>query len=282
MSGNRHFSTALPAPAAPSSTPTAGTTRDVIQQPADWRNVPFLLTDTAGMFGQSEDPLQKQVLEHGWRALEHAVVVRVCRRRPRGAGARRSRDRGGDPREGQTGHRRHQQGRRQTREGRRARLLRARVRAGHGDFGGARPGHRRSARRSDRAAAGEQIRRAEGRRARAANCDRGPPECGEVVARQSHPARRAHARQRSRRHDTRLRRHQVPLASAPVPHRRHRRHSQTRPRGALGSGRVGQRAAGQTCDCRCRSHRAGDRRDARARPIRTAPSRAKPSARGAA
>ena len=31
--------------------PTAGTTRDVIQQPADWRNVPFLLTDTAGMFG---------------------------------------------------------------------------------------------------------------------------------------------------------------------------------------------------------------------------------------
>ena len=54
--------------------PTAGTTRDVIQQPADWRNVPFLLTDTAGMFGQSEDPLQKQVLEHGWRALENAAL----------------------------------------------------------------------------------------------------------------------------------------------------------------------------------------------------------------
>jgi len=54
--------------------PTAGTTRDVIQQPADWRNVPFLLTDTAGMFGSSEDPLQKQVLEHGWRALEHASL----------------------------------------------------------------------------------------------------------------------------------------------------------------------------------------------------------------
>ena len=54
--------------------PTAGTTRDVIQQPADWRNVPFLLTDTAGMFGRSEDPLQKQVLEHGWRALEHASL----------------------------------------------------------------------------------------------------------------------------------------------------------------------------------------------------------------
>ncbi len=46
----------------------------MIQQPAGWRNVLFLLTDTAGMFGQSEDPLQKQVLEHGWRALENAAV----------------------------------------------------------------------------------------------------------------------------------------------------------------------------------------------------------------
>ena len=53
---------------------TAGTTRDVIEQPADWQNVPFLLTDTAGMFGQSEDPLQKLVLEHGWRALENATL----------------------------------------------------------------------------------------------------------------------------------------------------------------------------------------------------------------
>jgi GTP-binding protein len=54
--------------------PTAGTTRDVIQQPANWRNVSFLLTDTAGMFGKSEDPLQALVLEHGWRALENATV----------------------------------------------------------------------------------------------------------------------------------------------------------------------------------------------------------------
>jgi len=53
---------------------TAGTTRDVIDQPANWRNVSFLLTDTAGMFGKSEDPLQKLVLEHGWRALENAAV----------------------------------------------------------------------------------------------------------------------------------------------------------------------------------------------------------------
>ena len=34
----------------------------------------FCSTDTAGMFGQSEDPLQKLVREHGWRALENASV----------------------------------------------------------------------------------------------------------------------------------------------------------------------------------------------------------------
>ena len=52
----------------------AGTTRDQIEQPANWRNVPFSLTDTAGMFGQSEDPLQALVLEHGHRALATADV----------------------------------------------------------------------------------------------------------------------------------------------------------------------------------------------------------------
>jgi GTPase len=52
--------------------PTAGTTRDVIQQPADWRSVQFLLTDTAGMFGQSEDPLQNVVHEHGRKAVSGA------------------------------------------------------------------------------------------------------------------------------------------------------------------------------------------------------------------
>ena len=54
--------------------PTAGTTRDVINERADWRTVPFLLTDTAGMFGRSEDPLQAHVLEHGKRALEKASL----------------------------------------------------------------------------------------------------------------------------------------------------------------------------------------------------------------
>ncbi len=54
--------------------PTAGTTRDVIQQPANWRTVPFLLTDTAGMFGQSEDPLQQIVHDHGRKAVSNADV----------------------------------------------------------------------------------------------------------------------------------------------------------------------------------------------------------------
>ena len=52
--------------------PTAGTTRDLIQKPVSWRTVPFLLTDTAGMFGQSEDPLQELVVEHGRRAVAAA------------------------------------------------------------------------------------------------------------------------------------------------------------------------------------------------------------------
>jgi GTP-binding protein len=54
--------------------PMAGTTRDLIQQPASWQNASFLLADTAGMFGQSEDPLQALVVEHGKRAFEAADV----------------------------------------------------------------------------------------------------------------------------------------------------------------------------------------------------------------
>jgi GTP-binding protein len=44
----------------------------LIQKPVSWRTVPFLLTDTAGMFGQSEDPLQKLVVEHGRMAVAAA------------------------------------------------------------------------------------------------------------------------------------------------------------------------------------------------------------------
>ncbi len=56
-------------------TPIAGTTRDVIDQPADWQNTPFTLIDTGGMFGASADPLHELVIVQGRRALETADVV---------------------------------------------------------------------------------------------------------------------------------------------------------------------------------------------------------------
>ncbi len=56
-------------------TPIAGTTRDVISQPAEWQGVTFTLVDTGGMFGASEDPLHELVVVAGQRALESADVV---------------------------------------------------------------------------------------------------------------------------------------------------------------------------------------------------------------
>ncbi|MGH9148238.1 MAG: ribosome biogenesis GTPase Der, partial [Vicinamibacterales bacterium] len=55
--------------------PVAGTTRDVIQQPAIWQGVTFTLTDTGGMFGASDDPLRELVLEHGRQALRIADLI---------------------------------------------------------------------------------------------------------------------------------------------------------------------------------------------------------------
>src|SRR6266480_4144431 len=56
-------------------TAIAGTTRDVISQPAEWQGVTFTLVDTGGMFGASEDPLHELVVVAGRRALETAEVV---------------------------------------------------------------------------------------------------------------------------------------------------------------------------------------------------------------
>ena len=56
-------------------TAIAGTTRDVIAQPAEWLGSTFTLVDTGGMFGASEDPLHELVLVHGRRALESADLV---------------------------------------------------------------------------------------------------------------------------------------------------------------------------------------------------------------
>jgi GTP-binding protein len=56
-------------------TPIAGTTRDVIAQPAEWRGATFTLVDTGGLFGASEDPLHELVVAHGRKALERADLV---------------------------------------------------------------------------------------------------------------------------------------------------------------------------------------------------------------
>jgi GTP-binding protein len=55
--------------------PIAGTTRDVNSHKAEWAGLRFTLTDTGGMFGASEDPLQHMVSERGRKALEEASVV---------------------------------------------------------------------------------------------------------------------------------------------------------------------------------------------------------------
>ena len=56
-------------------TAIAGTTRDVIAQPAEWRNAAFTLIDTGGMFGASRDPLHELVFQHGSRAVGSADVI---------------------------------------------------------------------------------------------------------------------------------------------------------------------------------------------------------------
>lgn len=52
-----------------------GTTRDVITHPVTWGGDQFLLTDTGGLFGASEDPLHHLVIAHGSRALKNADLI---------------------------------------------------------------------------------------------------------------------------------------------------------------------------------------------------------------
>jgi GTPase len=56
-------------------TPIAGTTRDVIAEPAEWQDRQFRLVDTGGMFGASTDPLHELVLIQGQKAIETADVI---------------------------------------------------------------------------------------------------------------------------------------------------------------------------------------------------------------
>jgi GTP-binding protein len=55
--------------------PVPGTTRDAIGQPAVWRGAGFLVKDTGGMFGASEDPLHELVVAQGRKALDGADLV---------------------------------------------------------------------------------------------------------------------------------------------------------------------------------------------------------------
>jgi GTPase len=55
--------------------PVAGTTRDVIAQPAEWGGVHFELVDTGGMFGASQDPLHALVHARGQEAIAKANLL---------------------------------------------------------------------------------------------------------------------------------------------------------------------------------------------------------------
>jgi len=54
--------------------PVAGTTRDVLEGAAAWKDRPFTLVDTGGLFGATTDPLHALVVEHGLKALATADV----------------------------------------------------------------------------------------------------------------------------------------------------------------------------------------------------------------
>jgi GTPase len=56
-------------------TPIAGTTRDVIEQAANWRGTDFTLLDTGGMFGATDDPLLPLVVEKGRQAIGQADLL---------------------------------------------------------------------------------------------------------------------------------------------------------------------------------------------------------------
>ncbi|HEY7473659.1 MAG TPA: ribosome biogenesis GTPase Der [Vicinamibacterales bacterium] len=55
--------------------PVAGTTRDAVLAPAEWRDRKFALVDTGGLFGATTDPLHELVSEQGHKALESADVI---------------------------------------------------------------------------------------------------------------------------------------------------------------------------------------------------------------
>src|SRR5437660_861312 len=55
--------------------PVAGTTRDSLARPAMWQGAAFELSDTGGLYGASEDPLQELVVRQGQRAIGSADLL---------------------------------------------------------------------------------------------------------------------------------------------------------------------------------------------------------------
>ena len=55
--------------------PIAGTTRDALARPVDWRGIASSSSDTGGLFGASEDPLHELVVQRGQRALADADLL---------------------------------------------------------------------------------------------------------------------------------------------------------------------------------------------------------------
>lgn len=55
--------------------PVAGTTRDMIAEPGEWRGREFMVVDTGGMFGATTDPLHELVVHHGRKAIESANLI---------------------------------------------------------------------------------------------------------------------------------------------------------------------------------------------------------------
>jgi GTPase len=56
-------------------TPIAGTTRDTIAHPVPAADGGFVVIDTGGLYGSSQDPLHALVVEAGHRALQTADLV---------------------------------------------------------------------------------------------------------------------------------------------------------------------------------------------------------------
>jgi len=55
--------------------PIAGTTRDSLARPGEWRGISFQLMDSGGLFGASEDPLHELVVVQGQRAVAGADLI---------------------------------------------------------------------------------------------------------------------------------------------------------------------------------------------------------------